>query len=176
MSVSQVVRVQFGPMSSNLTEFATLTLDGLDSLPDFQTHQGSFDCVVVDRERTRVTLTELISPALETAVSITASFRGGDDPAWMRLVSVEGFAEQSQTLLPDLGDVYEAGERALETLILSEDPTMTLRVEAEVPDALEALEIELELVLFFSTEAARCVERRALPEPPQGESSSPDSL
>lgn len=176
MSFSQVVQVRIGPMDPYHAKLATVTLDELGSNPGFTAHQESFDCVVVDREQTRVTVTELISAGLNTTVSVTTSFRALDNPTWIRLVGFEGSAEQSHSLLPTVQDVSEVEERALESALLANAPSMTLRIGAEVSKAVESLEVELELAFFFSTDSTACVERSSPSASPQGASTGDASL
>jgi hypothetical protein len=176
MAFSQQVQVRFGSMDSNLPKFVSLALDNLGSVPDFETHRESFQCVVVDRQRTQVTITKLMGAETQTAVAITTSLRDLEDSSWVPLLSLGGFAEQTQHLMPGPEDVSALGEEALEIALLTQEPSLLLQIQAETADPLEALELELDLALFFSTESAACDERRGLPEDPHGESAGSESL
>lgn len=156
MSVVQDLQIRFGAMAANEPAFATLTLDELRSLPDFETHQESFECAAVDLQRTHLTLTTLTGPGPQTAVAITAAIRDGADTLWIPLLSLQGFAAQAEPLAPGPGDLHGPGEAAMEAILLGPVESLVVRVEAETVQDLELLELELTLVLFFSTEASGC--------------------
>jgi len=176
MSVRQVVHLSFGAMNANVPETATVTLDDLRSVPDFAVHRERFDCVALDREETRLTISQLAASGPDTAVALTTSFRGQDADTWTPWMSFEGIVEQDESLGPEPETISEAGEVTLETLVLTDDPLLDLRVEAEVAQEVDTLVVELVVVLFFSTQIADCSERQTTQAGDQRESSEPADL
>ena len=176
MSLNQIVHVRLSAMTADVPQTMTINLTELGSSPDFAAHQEDFICAVVDRNQTHVKLTELLAPGPEIAMAVLTSFQGPGAESWTPFMSFEGFIEESQSLEPAPQGVPQDTQRDLETLLLTAEPTLSLRVETEVAEDLELLALELDLVLFFSTRIEDCAERQAITETAQGEASVPAAL
>ena len=159
LSVTQEVSVAFGSMAPNEVHGAEISLDVLSIIPGLKEHRTRFACAVLDRSATHMTVDEFAGSGTETALSVTTQFRATSESAWSPLSLFEGFAEPQEMLEAQARIDSEQDAALLASLLLQEEPSLGLRVEAMSARELDQLSLFLEIGLYFSTQESDCAAR-----------------
>ncbi len=160
LQIVQTAVIDFGAMEGDrpsLTRDGDLPFD-LREQPDWVRLHPSFRCVALDPIRSAVVISRLLSPGLDTMLTLQVDVMPRGGVTWKPLVELNGtvadgasipWSDPSVTLFPDGVDLLEA-------IALSQSPGYELRVTGEVPTAVDDLVIHLLLKLDFSTLADGC--------------------
>lgn len=160
LQIVQTAVVDFGALEGDrpsLTAPGDLPFD-LREQPDWIRLHADFRCVALDSAHSAVVISRLLSPGLDTMLTLQVDVMPRDGVTWKPLIELNGtvsdgasiaWSDPSVTLFPDGVDLLEA-------IALSPNPAYELRVTGEVPTEVDDLVINLLLELDFSTLPGGC--------------------
>jgi len=174
-SLMQTLHARFDHLEANTSTRASLALPDLSSFGDFETHQADLVCLRIEADRTELRIKELSAPGMETVLALRVSASQRDADLWELFAAVD--APIAESLVMPAADVVlnVEGEQAMEAIALSSSPAIDLAIDVEVSSSVDALEVEFDLALFFSTSSDDCAKAMELSPGPQGASTDDGS-
>jgi hypothetical protein len=164
LQIVQTAVIDFGALEGDrpsLTADGALPFDLREEADWVRLHPG-FRCVALDTTHSAVVVSRLLSPGLDTMLTLQVDVMPRGGVTWKPLIELNGtvadgasisWSDPSVTIFPDGVDLLEA-------IALSLNPGYELRVTGEVPTAVDDLVINLLLELDFSTLADGCPHAR----------------
>jgi hypothetical protein len=174
LSVTETVHVAFAEMEGNVAEVAVVGLLDLSGNAGFEAHRDSLACLSIDRTKTTLRVSSLAAPGLETPLTVQVDVSASGQGEWTSLLRFDEFAFEGLNAPVQSEAIIAPGELWLEAIALSQVPRFDLSVRGEVPQAIDGLEIAIDLSLFLSTDEAKCAAKRRASEG-QGDVDGPDA-
>ena len=158
LTVTETIPVDFGQMSGGVAESASVSLADLRDEPDYADNAAAFRCGALDLDASSFTVTALLVGAGATVLTYTVDVAAAGAGSWTTLGSYTGSVTAGQDV--SLGDpkfsLSPAGLAQIAQAVLSDQPVLAVRVGAQVPGDLNAMQIALSLSLAFSSDAKGC--------------------
>jgi len=158
LTVTETIPVDFGTMDAGVAESAAVALASLMQEPAYADNVDALRCGSIDVNASGLTVTQLQVGAGATVLTYTVEVAPAGTTSWTTLGVFTGSVTSGQRIaLSDPSFVVDANGAALVSqIVLSESPALGVQVRAEVPGALDALQISLALALDFSSQASGC--------------------
>lgn len=158
LTVVETIPVAFDTMEGGVTESATVDLDDLRNEPRYTNVVDRLKCGALNAKTSRLKVERLDVGAGATVIDyrIDVAVRGSD--TFVRLMQYSGSITDGDTIAFDNSRVTldPAGLNRIAQTVLSTTPSLSVRVTATVPAALDDLQIAASLALDFSSNAADC--------------------
>jgi hypothetical protein len=160
LQLVQTVIVDFGAMEGDqpsLTSPGDLAFD-LREEANWVRLQPGFRCVAIDPAGSAVVIDRLLSPGLDTMLTLQVDVMPRGGVTWKPLAELNGMVADGASIPwndPSV-TVFADGVDLLEAIALSDNPGYELRVTGEVPTPVDDLVVNLLLELDFSSVANGC--------------------
>jgi len=158
ITVIETMPVDFGQMQGGVLESAVIALDDLRDEPAYANAVGKLACAGVDAKASSLLVDQLVVAAGATTIDYRAGVRQKGSGAFTELFRFAGSITQGDRVTLDGSKITlsSQGLQALSSIVLGGTPALDIEVSATVPAGVDALVVELELVLDLSSQAKGC--------------------
>ncbi len=160
LSLTHTVEIDFHALQANVpaeTQRGEIVFDLRDE-SDYLEFESQLRCVGLDLFASSLHVRRLEAEGLDSVLDFRVDIAPYPDGAWTPLADFAALiTDQSSRGFDDDGfKIYREGLDVLEDLAFAEVPQYELKVSSKVPGDVMDLEIGLDLVIVFSSQAGAC--------------------